>query len=193
LVLQSQLPEGSSDRPYKVLCFGLLVTDLFINSIVGFTPYVDNFAHMGGLVYGFLISCTMMELLPLSFLGVSSTICHRLRIYALRICSAILAGSLMLLSILLLSRSDGLTTPCPSCRYISCIPFPFWKESKWWYCDDCSSVTGRSYKRVMDDYYNKIDIYCPTGYTVTVNVLDEEFVSTAEISSRLPEYCRAEC
>jgi hypothetical protein len=193
LVLQNRLPEGSSIRRYKLLCFGLLLTDLFINSLLGFTPYVDNYAHMGGLVYGFLISCTMMGLLPLSFLGVSSSLRHRVRIYALRLSSAILSGSLILLSIVLLSRSDGLTTPCSSCRYISCVPFPFWKESKWWYCDDCNSVTGRSYKRVVDEYYNRIDIYCPLGYNITINVFDEEFVSTAEISSRLPEYCRAEC
>jgi membrane associated rhomboid family serine protease len=193
LVLQSRRTDDPPSRCDKCLCFWILALDLLINSLVGFTPYVDNFAHMGGLVYGFLMSCAMLERLPLSFLGATSSLCHRFRINALRFAGAILSLSLILLSIILLSRSDGQTTPCPRCRYISCIPFPFWTENKWWYCDDCSTVSGKGYKRVRDDYYSEIDIDCPSGYTVTVDVFDEQFVSTAEISSRLSDYCRAEC
>ena len=177
-----------------------IVMDVIGNSLVGLTPFIDNFAHMSGLVYGFLLSSIVLEHLPLSFLGAKSGYCHRLRIGGLRFGGAFISVMLMATSSFLLSQSDGTSSPCPRCIYISCIPMPFWKEegNRWWEClpDECASgVRGAAFRANNNDpFFNKVELYCPNGTkNVTIDVVDEQIGDITEVSAELPEFCRMYC
>jgi hypothetical protein len=73
--------EDGSPVSWSVKCCAViwLVLDLMANAIIGFTPFVDNFAHMGGLAYGFFISLTVLQCLPLSFFGRGNGVLFKLR------------------------------------------------------------------------------------------------------------------
>jgi hypothetical protein len=49
----------------NLFCVFAICLEVAINSIVGFTSCVDNFAHMGGSVCGFLLGLTILKRLPL--------------------------------------------------------------------------------------------------------------------------------
>ena len=168
-----------------------LVFDIAINSIIGFTPYVDNFAHLGGLIYGFLIGLTVLERLPLSFFGKGSGICHKIRICSLRFLGILCACALVIISAILLGRSNGVRSPCWDCRYISCAPFPFWTDNKWWYCDGCDAATADVYLR--GTVFGTMDLYCPRGGIVQVDIANEQISNGAELQPLLPGFCRAYC
>ena len=149
LVLKSR--QAGSGCCLQFCClFGLLI-ELAINTIPGFTPWVDNFAHLGGLFYGFCLSFLLLKTLPVSFSGNDPGTCHRICRLTVQflLSGAGIALTAVIVSLLILGRSDGTTTPCPSCRYISCAPFPFWTEDKWFYCDGCDSIVEYRYKKSM--------------------------------------------
>lgn len=172
-----------------------LCLDLAANSIVGFTPFVDNFAHLGGLTYGFLISLTILQRLPLAFFGKGNGICFKFRIGLLRIIGAVLAVALLVITSILLTESDGLKSPCHQCRYISCAPFPFWSEEKWWYCDGCDAASGKIFRRQDDDsLFTDLDLYCPEhGQTVEIDIAEAGYNDVSDIQDILAEYCREYC
>jgi membrane associated rhomboid family serine protease len=181
---------------FKVILF--LVLDVVVNSLVGLTPFIDNFAHMSGLVYGFLLSSTVLEHLPLRFLGAKNGFCHRLRIGCLRLGGAIISFMLMATSAYFLRQSDGTTSPCPKCKFISCIPMPFWKEQgdRWWECyDDCATVRGTAFRaNENDQFFDELEIFCPDGEaTVTIDVAKEQFEGVGDVSVALPDLCRTYC
>ena len=180
---------------YNLFCVFTICLEVAINSIVGFTPYVDNFAHMGGLVYGFLLGLTILKRLPLSFFGKASGINHKMRILFLRAFGAATAAFLIIMSAALLDRSDGITSPCFNCRYISCIPFPIRNDKKWWNCDGCDAVAADVYfDERGDDYYGKVDVFCPNGGGIaTVDIYDLKSTTGNEIIGNLPGYCQEYC
>jgi membrane associated rhomboid family serine protease len=183
-------------------CGFWLCVDLFINSSVGFTPYVDNYAHLGGLVYGFFFSLSTLRRLPMSFFAYhereSTRLgwwCHLLRILLLRFLGVPCGSLLMIVSFVLLSQSNGLVSPCPKCRYISCLPFPFWvsDEKKWWACDICQGVNSQIYKRRGIEYYSDLDLYCPQGYTAHVDVFEKRYTAVEEAEADLVAICQEHC
>lgn len=172
-----------------------LLSDLAMNSIIGFTPFVDNYAHLGGLTYGFLISLTVLQRLPLSFFGRGNGVFFKIRIGMLRTMGAVLAVALLVLTSILLSESDGLKSPCYECRYISCAPFPFWLEEKWWYCDGCDAVSAEVFRRGDDDaVFTDLDLYCPgNGELVEVDIAESKHTDASDVEDSLGDYCRALC
>jgi membrane associated rhomboid family serine protease len=172
-----------------------LFSDLVMNSIIGFTPFVDNFAHLGGLAYGFLISLTVLQRLPLSFFGRGNGVFFKIRIGTLRVMGVVLAVALLVVTSILLSKSDGLKSPCYKCRYISCAPFPFWLEEKWWYCDGCDAVSGEVFRRGDDDaVYTDLHLFCPgSGELVEVDIAASGHTDASDVQDSLGEYCRELC
>lgn len=82
--------------------------------------------------------------------------------------------------------------PCPGCRYISCIPFPFGGD-KWWHCDDCDRVTAELYRE--GEFYSQISLECPNN-DIEVIPLEEGTFSLEDknsLSRNLPSYCRQYC
>jgi membrane associated rhomboid family serine protease len=185
---------GASGCWMRFCCFFWLLFDIVINSLIGFTPFVDNFAHLGGLVYGFLVALTILERLPLSFFGTGSGICHQLRIASYRCVGFIIAATLICVTTVVLGESDGLRSPCYQCRYISCAPFPFWTESKWWYCDGCDAAFGDIYRRTGDVFFSDLELFCPTnGEVVDIDIFDKRYTEIYGIQEALPSFCREYC
>lgn len=182
---------------YVVRCLAIfwLGLDLVLNSAVGFTPFVDNFAHLGGLTYGFFISLTVLQRLPLAFFGKGQGPCFRIRIRMLRVMGAFIALTLFFITGTLLSQSDGIKSPCHKCRYISCIPFPFWSKDKWWYCDGCDAVSGKVFHRNDDDViFSNLDLFCPEGgETVEIDISGGQYKDTSDVQKILAGYCREYC
>ena len=176
-----------------ICCLFWLIFDLIVNSLIGFTPFVDNFAHLGGLVYGFLMALSFLERLPLAFFGRGMDICHMVRIGFMRFAGISVAAFLGTVSLALLWQSDGVLSACWDCRYISCAPFPFWTEDKWWECDGCDAVSGDAYVHPDGEYFGELDLNCPDGGFVQLDILDDRLGSTDELLKHLPSYCRSFC
>ena len=60
---------------YILLWLGV---DIIINCVLGFTPFVDNFTHLGGFMYGFCCGISTIERMALNFFGISKDKCSRL-------------------------------------------------------------------------------------------------------------------
>ena len=118
---------------HNVLVLLGLFFDMTLHILIGLTPYIDNFAHAGGMLYGILYALPFTHKLDLHFFGRKS-VCNRMATCTMRLVGFFAGISLLIASSVLLSRSDGSTSPCEECRFISCVPFPFWKENKWWEC-----------------------------------------------------------
>jgi hypothetical protein len=137
----------------------------------------------------------IIQRLPLSFFGKGKGCCHQFRILSCHLFAAVLATFLLVLSSIWLSQSDGVTTPCPSCRYISCAPFPFWTEDKWWYCDSCESVTAKLYSNDDSTFYSEIELNCPYGMNAFGDISEYEYSDLVweDIQKALPGFCRKLC
>jgi hypothetical protein len=71
------------------------------------------------------------------FFGVNSNTWQKIRLITVRFFGLFVSLFLIMVSSVWLATSEPGSTPCAGCRYISCVPFPFFREEKWWYCDDC--------------------------------------------------------
>ena len=94
----------------------------------------------------------------------------------------------------LVNRSDGFHSVCPECGIISCVPFPFWTENKWWYCDGCDQVLGGA-RRTNESYpyYAHAEMFCPNGDLWVFNITDQQYTDTKDISLAMSKWCRANC
>lgn len=120
--------DGTRFRHIKVLMY--LLFDIVINCLVGLTPFVDNFTHLGGMVYGFMCGLSTIERLPTDFFGIASSCATKFRNIVIRFSGLLLSVVLIMVTTAVLVDSGGGSSPCPGCRYVSCVPFPPW-ESKW--------------------------------------------------------------
>jgi len=48
-----------------------ILVDVAMNVVLGFMPYVDNFCHVGGMVFGFLFAWGTMERMSFEFFDVN--------------------------------------------------------------------------------------------------------------------------
>jgi len=173
----------------RILCW--LIVDIVINCMVGLTPFVDNFTHLGGFCYGFLCGLSSLESLSKEFFGLYSW-SNRLRQCLLRFFGLIISVSAICISLAVLFTLDGTSNPCPSCRYVSCIPFPFWKEEKWWYCDDCAVVSADVRKK-DSQFFDELSLTCPDGTIEDIDISYLQIVDSSSIAADLPIYCRNHC
>ena len=115
------------------------------STIQGITPLIDNFTHMGGMLFGFLCGMSTMERVSHAFFGVEEKRCWGTfkNIFA-RFFGLIISIAGIMAATIILLEGDGVTNPCESCSALSCISFPPWnpQDNRWWYCDDCSQVTA---------------------------------------------------
>ena len=199
----------SRRRQVRLWCYVSLAVDLFVNSLVGLLPFVDNFAHLGGLLFGFFFSLSSLRLLSTSSFDyrkkqqetVFGKWCHRLRIFALRCGGGFSALVLVFVAIVFLRRSDGTNSPCPNCRYASCMALPKpWKPndpSNWWTCDGCGGVQAQVYWQGeglgQEQILGRAVIFCPLGNTIEVELAEEGFTELEQAIEVLPDLCRAFC
>jgi len=175
-----------------VRIFIWLIIDIIINCLIGLTPFVDNFTHLGGMVYGFLCGLSTLERLSKEFFGVRTSCWSRLRQFLVRFLGVIISVTSIFITMLLLLESDGVTSSCPACRYISCVPFPFWTEEKWWHCDDCGTVSADA-RRGESNFFEELSLTCPDGVVMDVDLTGQQISDTGMLSKELPKYCRNFC
>ncbi|KZT05852.1 rhomboid-domain-containing protein [Laetiporus sulphureus 93-53] len=99
-------------RPGRKL--GWMFVELILGIALGYIPYVDNFAHLGGLLMGLL---TAMALYPI----ISPSSRHRAIVIGLRLSAVVLAIVLFVVLIRNFYTADPYSS-CEWCRYLSCIP-----------------------------------------------------------------------
>ncbi|TKY48412.1 RHOMBOID protein 1 [Spatholobus suberectus] len=114
-----------------------LIVIIVINLAVGILPHVDNFAHIGGFVSGFLLG--FIFLIRPQFKWISRQrnshsghaappvkYKHKPYQYVLWVISFILLTAGLITGLVLLLRSVNLNDRCSWCHYLSCVPTSKW-------------------------------------------------------------------
>lgn len=186
--------ENMRGRHMKVLLW--LAFDMSVNCIIGLTPFIDNFTHLGGMLYGFLCGLCTMERVSKTFFGVKANDWYsRSKDAITRFGGIIATVVLVFITVGILAESDGKISPCSGCRYVSCVPFPFGSpnDKKWWHCDDCDTVTAGASQDKTTRLYTSLKLTCPDGEIKPVNLIGQNVSDKNDIRNRLPSYCRNFC
>ncbi|KAI6153658.1 hypothetical protein BKA82DRAFT_4092500 [Pisolithus tinctorius] len=99
-------------QPRKRLAW--MSVELVFGIALGYIPYVDNFAHLGGLCMGLLVGTTFYPV-------ISPTRRHKAIMWAFRLAAIPLAVVLFVVLVRNFYTSDPYAA-CSGCRYLSCIP-----------------------------------------------------------------------
>ena len=108
-------------------CFEIakLIGVILVIFILGLFPYVDNFAHLGGLIAGFLLSATFVPYYPL-YEGEDYHVIkgqkdkfRKIKIFLVAVCIPIFIALYTLIFILFYVVQPN----CYACQYFTCIPF----------------------------------------------------------------------
>lgn len=193
LFLKSMNDKAERWRHMTVLFW--LAFDIMLNCMIGLTPFVDNFTHLGGFLYGLLCGLSTLEKLAVNFFGLSTgaTNCDNIKNTLLRFMGLIISVIGIMITTGLLADSDGLTSPCHGCRYISCVPFPP-GDDKWWYCDDCDGVRADLFVSISGSgLYTDIDLTCPDGSIKDIKIAEDALYKRSDVRRALPNYCREHC
>ncbi len=192
LLFSDFINKGRSKRQHLYVIL-VLVLDVFLNMLMGLTPYTDNFMHLGGFFLGFICALTMLSEVDIA--GTKS-IRHRSRtidkfsryLGLLVSCLCVIASSAILF------HGDGVTSPCDSCGVLSCVSFPPWNDvdDRWYYCDDCGSVVAYGRKSAESGEYVAIEMDCPRGNTIVFS-LDGFDNDKDSLRKNLPIFCREKC
>lgn len=194
LIFSKELNRGESFKHAKALMW--LMLDILLNVVIGLTPFVDNFTHLGGMIYGLLCGLSTLERLSKAFFGVKRGLCSKIVGTFLRFFGVVLSIFFIIITIVILAESDGnRIINCRSCRYVSCVPFPFWadSDSKWWYCDDCDLVSADASQNSVTGFYNSMNLTCPDGQSVFIDLIENRINDQQYLSKQLPKFCRDFC
>jgi membrane associated rhomboid family serine protease len=122
----------------KVMTLVTLVIIIAINLAVGILPHVDNFAHLGGFISGFLIGFVFLirpqfgwvnqRYASLSNSASLPAPRRKFKTYqcVLWIISLVLLVSGLVVGLVLLLRGVDLNDHCSWCHYMSCVPTSRW-------------------------------------------------------------------
>eukprot|EP00299_Pterocystis_sp_00344_P014695 c7293_g1_i3.p1 GENE.c7293_g1_i3~~c7293_g1_i3.p1 ORF type:complete len:498 (-),score=75.85 c7293_g1_i3:57-1502(-) len=104
-----KLVQHRIQQAIRLLCVVFLVLG------IGTLPFIDNFAHVGGFIFGIFVT---MVFLPAVEIGTFEAVCKNyLRIFS----------SIILISLIAAALSVFFTNPdsqfCEWCKYIDCVPY----------------------------------------------------------------------
>ena len=192
----SNFTTEDDSRNMHVMVLVLLFLDILLNGLLGLTPFVDNFTHLGGMIFGFLCGLSTMERVSSDFFGENERLVwsHAREIFVRFFGLIVSIASIMAATIILL-EGDGVTNPCSACSALSCIPFPPWADqtNKWWYCDDCGTVTADARVNPSTGVFHQLDMTCPDGSIQNIELDFEPNTDKASLESKLPSFCREHC
>lgn len=144
------------------------------------------------MIYGFLCGLSAMERLSVGFFGMDEGWMVQAKQFVVRFFGILVSVACIVTTFIVLLQSDATTKPCPSCTWLSCVPFPPWEsnDNKWWYCDDCGRVTAE----FGDTLPLHLEMQCPKGGTATIELEgDADDVDRNQVQKDLPDYCREYC
>jgi hypothetical protein len=127
------------------------------------------------------------------FFGVAATGWEKIRRGTRRFLGLAISLCLIGATTAVLATMNLESPPCSNCRYISCVPFPFGSEAKWWYCDDCDFVTANIYINEQFNEYDTIELTCPGGEIEDININGKFGADREAIQRALPGFCREYC
>ncbi|XP_061359816.1 RHOMBOID-like protein 2 isoform X1 [Gastrolobium bilobum] len=123
----------------KAMALVTLLVIIVINLAIGILPHVDNFAHIGGFLVGFLLGFIFLPRPQFGWLeqrrlpaGVRLRSKYKAYQYVLWILSLILLIAGLSIALVMLFRGQNGYDHCHWCRYLTCVP-----TNKW----ECSSDT----------------------------------------------------
>lgn len=94
----------------------VLLLDVAVNIVIGLTPFVDNWSHVGGMVYGFLCGLSTIHMVSPRFFG-DERRSHKYRLVTLRSIGFLVGVAGIITSSIVLFSGDGVTNLCPDCTY----------------------------------------------------------------------------
>lgn len=175
-------------------CVFWLLLEMLTNIMLGLvTPVIDNWTHLGGLAYGMCCALSTLPTVNVGFFGVELGSWNKMRMIFVRFFGLIFTLVLIMVTTIWLATSTPGETPCSGCRYISCVPFPFFQQEKWWYCDDCDFVSGDLYMNENNEYYVKVDLTCPDKTVIDIDVSANHIKQFNAMKKSLPTLCRQHC
>lgn len=147
-------------QAWKNLCQLTFVT--IFNVALGLMPYLDNFAHMGGFITGFIMGLSLLVQTRYSYEGKKKQ--RREYQLFLQALSIIVLPMMVTVLILVLYLQVDAYEWCSWCHLISCVPFPPGRPDaeKWWDCNPCSQGG-------ITTYLNNQTIRCPDGFLAPAN------------------------
>ncbi|XP_057758933.1 RHOMBOID-like protein 2 [Arachis stenosperma] len=111
-----------------------LLVIIVINLAIGILPHVDNFAHIGGFLTGFLLGFIFLPRPQYGWLeqqrlpsGVRFKSKYKAYQYALWLISLVLLIVGLLIALVMLFRGDNGYDHCHWCHYLTCVPTSKWK------------------------------------------------------------------
>lgn len=120
----------------KLAALLTLVLIIIINLAIGILPHVDNFAHIGGFVSGFLLGFILLirpqfgwvsqKHAPPGYGSRSIKSKYKPYQYILWVLSAVLLGVGFILALIMVLRGVNGYDHCSWCHYMSCIPTSKW-------------------------------------------------------------------
>ncbi|KAH9099033.1 hypothetical protein LEN26_016403 [Aphanomyces euteiches] len=148
-----------------------LIVVAVVNLAIGLLPYVNNFAHLSGFLSGMGLGFAMLSLPTTRQDRQLNTRTPRQRL--LGKIGGTFTFCFALLFLILLATHTNASNACPWCKYLDCVPAP------WWSCD-ASTVSGECQG---EKYTNgTLIITCPSGKVVQAPV-ESDFTAAVCTSS----------
>ncbi|CAL1375415.1 unnamed protein product [Linum trigynum] len=117
----------------KIAALLTLLVIIVINLAVGILPHVDNFAHIGGFLAGFLLGFVFLIRPQFGWVesrhlppGARVKSKHKAYQYALWLISAVLLIVVFVLGLVMLFKGENGNDHCSWCHYLSCVPTSRW-------------------------------------------------------------------
>ncbi|OIT24598.1 PREDICTED: RHOMBOID-like protein 3 [Nicotiana attenuata] len=130
----SELITNWSIYTNKVCALLTLLVIVVINLAVGILPHVDNFAHIGGFLTGFLLGFVLLPRPQLGWMerrnrpaGVRVNSKYKGYQYVLGLLSLMLLVAGFIVGLVMLFRGVNGYDHCHWCHYLSCVPTSKWK------------------------------------------------------------------
>ncbi|CAN0907540.1 RHOMBOID-like protein 2 [Linum grandiflorum] len=117
----------------KIAALVTLLVIIAINLAIGILPHVDNFAHIGGFLAGFLVGFVLLIRPQFGWVesrhlppGARVKSKHKAYQYVLWVVAAVLLVAGFVVGLVMLFKGENGNDHCSWCHYLSCVPTSKW-------------------------------------------------------------------